>query len=446
MMEQYLGEDVFRSGVSLYLQRHSFANTDNEDLWRALEEVSGEPVGEIMDTWIFQGGYPILDVTATDDGFTLSQRPFRLIGEGEGTWEVPVIYQSDDGEGRIVVGPDEVSVRAGDNLIVDSGGDGFYRVAYDHRLFESVVERLSTLDAVERHSVVSDALAEMLAGTASAADYLQLVEQLSGEEDKEIWSLALAGIDELDRVISSDDRPVLQAFVRGLTSGTAEDLGWVAAPGESDRTRALRGLLLRARGTLGQDPETISLARSLITSGAESEAEVADAALSIVAAHGDLHDFDRFIAMSEGATTPQLTVKYLRAASQVPHPEVPGRILDMVFDRRIRSQDAFWVLAVLIGQKTTGAAAWKMITDRWDEVMAVLPPAHRYRILDHLKYRSEPDIVESLPAWFAAHPIAGSEKAISQRIEMVNVRAGLRERESERIGDAIRSARSDGLP
>jgi hypothetical protein len=205
-------------------------------------------------------------------------------------------------------------------------------------------------------------------------------------------------------------------------------------------------LLLRARGTLGQDPETISLARSLITSGAESEAEVADAALSIVAAHGDLHDFDRFIAMSEGATTPQLTVKYLRAASQVPHPEVPGRILDMVFDRRIRSQDAFWVLAVLIGQKTTGAAAWKLITDRWDEVMAVLPPAHRYRILDHLKYRSEPDIVESLPAWFAAHPIAGSEKAISQRIEMVNVRAGLRERESERIGDAIRSARSDGLP
>ena len=50
MLEQYLGEETFRAGVSHYLKTHSFSNTDNEDLWASLESVSDEPVGEIMKT------------------------------------------------------------------------------------------------------------------------------------------------------------------------------------------------------------------------------------------------------------------------------------------------------------------------------------------------------------------------------------------------------------
>src|SRR5665213_1333679 len=42
------------------------------DLWSALEAASGEPVGAIMDTWILQGGYPLISV----DGDVITQEPF----------------------------------------------------------------------------------------------------------------------------------------------------------------------------------------------------------------------------------------------------------------------------------------------------------------------------------------------------------------------------------
>ncbi len=63
MLEQFLGPQVFRDGVREYLRIHSYANTVTADLWSALESVSGQPVGQVMDTWILQGGHPLVTVS-----------------------------------------------------------------------------------------------------------------------------------------------------------------------------------------------------------------------------------------------------------------------------------------------------------------------------------------------------------------------------------------------
>ena len=60
MLEQYLGPDVFRDGVRRYLEDHAYANTVTADLWDALEAASGQPVGSVMDSWILQGGHPLV--------------------------------------------------------------------------------------------------------------------------------------------------------------------------------------------------------------------------------------------------------------------------------------------------------------------------------------------------------------------------------------------------
>jgi puromycin-sensitive aminopeptidase len=73
MLEQYLGETIFRDGIRLYLQMHSYANATTTDLWDALEENSGQPVRTMMDTWILQGGFPLV----TLDAGRISQRPFN---------------------------------------------------------------------------------------------------------------------------------------------------------------------------------------------------------------------------------------------------------------------------------------------------------------------------------------------------------------------------------
>jgi len=75
MLEQYLGEEVFRDGIRLYLKKHSYANAITTDLWDALEENSGQPVRNVMDTWILQGGVPLVTLEAG----RVTQQPFSYL-------------------------------------------------------------------------------------------------------------------------------------------------------------------------------------------------------------------------------------------------------------------------------------------------------------------------------------------------------------------------------
>ena len=75
MLERYLGAERFRDGVRRYLETHRFGNTETADLWDAIEEASGEPVRDIMDSWILQGGFPLVTVDPTASGPTPASGP-----------------------------------------------------------------------------------------------------------------------------------------------------------------------------------------------------------------------------------------------------------------------------------------------------------------------------------------------------------------------------------
>ena len=155
MLEQYLGEERFRDGIRHYLAKHSYGNTETSDLWDALEATSGEPVRRIMDSWIWQEGYPLVSASLSADGtsITLRQRRF-LFGDGlredgtpvpEARWAVPVQVRqvaageeaSSAQEVKVLLDGDEASVPLLDPeavVVVNSGAHGFYRVAYDDEL------------------------------------------------------------------------------------------------------------------------------------------------------------------------------------------------------------------------------------------------------------------------------------------------------------------------
>jgi puromycin-sensitive aminopeptidase len=109
MLEQYLGPDVFRAGVRLYLDRHAFGNTETADLWAALGDASGLPIPQVMHGWVFTPGYPLIDARLDRGRVVLEQRRFTYLpaepltpsplppgerGGGEGAegqlWRVPI--------------------------------------------------------------------------------------------------------------------------------------------------------------------------------------------------------------------------------------------------------------------------------------------------------------------------------------------------------------------
>ena len=110
MLESFLGAETFRRGLHEYLEKHQYANAVRADLWNALGEVSGQPVAEIMDTWVMQTGYPVLDVgierSEGNINLHMLQRRFvydAVTGEGgddDTIWRLPVGVYTGEGGGK----------------------------------------------------------------------------------------------------------------------------------------------------------------------------------------------------------------------------------------------------------------------------------------------------------------------------------------------------------
>ena len=182
MLEQYLGADTFRAGVRLYLRRHAYANTVTADLWDALAEASGQPVGQIMGGWIYQGGYPAVSARATTHGLELSQRHFTLDpGRAEArSWAVPLRLRVPRPEGghhelRLLLDQPRrtLTMPAGPPVTLNGGASGFYRDDADAELLAAVSrEGPGDRTAEERHGLIDDAWAATLSGRLDAPAFV----------------------------------------------------------------------------------------------------------------------------------------------------------------------------------------------------------------------------------------------------------------------------------
>ena len=96
MVENYVGEEVFRRGVHEYLTEHSYANATAEDFWNAQARVSGLPVDKVMRSFVEQPGVPLVTLWKRRRGRPVAQRRFFLSGAAPNTkeaWTIPVCFK-----------------------------------------------------------------------------------------------------------------------------------------------------------------------------------------------------------------------------------------------------------------------------------------------------------------------------------------------------------------
>ncbi|HUR77534.1 MAG TPA: M1 family metallopeptidase [Acidimicrobiales bacterium] len=378
MLEQYLGPDTFRDGLRLYMRKHAYGNTETTDLWDALEEASGQPARSIMDSWIYQGGYPLVTATTAADGttLTLSQSRFRYDGQDDDTvWQVPVVVRSADGEQRLVLGkePQAILVAAEGPVVVNAGGWGFFRVAYDPSLAQRIAAGLASLDEIERYNLASDAWAAALTGRADLDTTLDLLASYTGETDPATWALLAEIAAVLDRVDGSEG---LRAYLQDLAGPSTRRLGWDESGGEADTDGMVRGIVLELLGTAGRDAEVIAEARRRVGAAHDGDTtalagDVRRAALQTVAHGADEADFQTLLDGMRNASTPQEEQQYRFALAAVSHEALARRTCDLCLTE-IRSQDVSLVLLYLM-QSPQQRVVWEWIEQHWAELQERLP-------------------------------------------------------------------------
>ena len=452
MLEQYLGETVFRDGIRHYLTAHQFGNTETTDLWDAIEASSGEPVRQIMDTWIFQGGYPVVEVELVGPRtLRLRQERFRFAIDDEPTpadettWAVPIRFTYSDGNERtmervLLTGREqdvELPVDA-DWVHVDTGGSGFYRTRYVGELRKRVIAHVGELLPLERYNLIDHEFACTLAGTTTAAEFLDLARGFGDDTELSVWQRLAGAFGALDRVIDDAARPRLRATVRAIAAPALHRMGWSPAEGESDIDRQRRATLFELLGTIGADDDVRTRARAIheayVKNSSEVDPELVAAALTVIADSGTGDEFQQFLARWRAAKNPQEELRYLYSLPRFHDDASFQQVLELSIGE-VRTQNAPFLLGRALMNTTHGAVAWDFVRKHWPELLERFPSSTIVRMVEGVKWLI--DAVPDVEGFFAEHPVPQGKKTLEQHLERLHVNAAFCNREHAALAAAL---------
>ena len=455
MLQQFIGEEPFRAGINHYLRTHKYANTETGDLWDAIEFVTGQPARRLMDSWIWQPGYPIVSASIDGDDLVLRQQRFGFDEETSSDpsrWVIPVHISQRAAGTDVSAAQERKELLDGDELrvpllgpdatvIVNAGGHGFFRVSYDDalrsRLTGTVVASMST---VERYMLVDDTWAAVVCGRLPATAFLELARSFSDERELQVWQALANGLRSCSRLLEGDALASYRAVVRQIVAPALGRLGWDPAEGEDDLTGQLRGLLVGLSAVLGEDEDAQRRARRLFDAardGTVVDPELLAVATSVVASTGTVEDYEHFVERFRHGATPQEQLRHLYALAEFGDEALMQRTCDFAFSGEVKSQNAPFLLGRCIANRDHGTLAWRRVRERWADAVATFPSNTIVRMVDGVKLLNRPEQEADVQGFFAEHDIPQSAKTLQQVLERQRVNVALRAREEARLASDI---------
>lgn len=434
MMEQYLGPDVFRRGIQRYIDKHRFANTETGDLWDALEEASGQPVRSVMDSWVFQGGFPLIQAALTVDGrrLTLRQKQFRYQGDGNGGWKVPVVIgvRLEDGRlerQRVLVEDAAITVEIPHDMacvVVNLDGWGFYRVAYDRPLWDRLMRYLPELSPLERLALVDDAWAAVMAGEVELRHAAMLWRALGDERDPDVWNSVATSLSNLRRMGTDQDDEALAQLAREIAGPVFDQVGWVAGSDEDVRLGRTRAVLVRILGTIGQDAAVQERARALfnehLTGTSLLSPSLLDDVVRVVAASGQEAEWEIMHKQYLNPATPQDLSRYLYALGRFRDPDLIQRTLAFYLSDEVKTQDRAMALGSIMMSRQGAKPGWDAVESHWDSVKKG-SPFMMAAVIQPLAYFVDQELGSRAVQWVRSHPIPEAAQATEQAIEFQGI-------------------------
>jgi puromycin-sensitive aminopeptidase len=453
MLEQYLGAERFRKGIAGYLQKHEYANAETGDLWDALEEASGEPVRNMMDSWIFQQGFPIVSVALTPDGhgLKLSQRRFFYAPPASPEpqlWHIPVMVRAGTDQGvkthKLLLTSGEAAIDLGAKInwaAANENGNGFFRVRYDSDLLQALTRNLHELKPIERFGLVSDTWAATVAGLTPLAEFLKMAPLFRDEDDINVWRALIGAFSYLEMIATDSQLRALAALVRKTLRPAFDRLGWQPAPGEDELRGQMRATLANTLGTIGEDQEIRERAAELYQlwhrEPARANRDLLPAFVSILAFTGDSIRYDEFKRTFKSARTPQEEQRYLFALASFQNIELLRRTMEMTISGEVRTQNAPFLMHSLLSNRVSRLEAWDFIQANWETMVNRFPDSALPRMCEAIVglIDKQPEVEE----FFARHKVRLGGKLIDQHLERLAVAVEFRNREGAKLEQSLRA-------
>lgn len=366
MCQQFIGDEAFRKGLQSYFTEFAYQNTEADDLWRHLSEVSGRDIGALMNTWISQSGYPVVHVGS--DG--LKQEQF-FIGDHQPSaklWPIPLDAESHE-DMPALLETRELRVPIADDERLNVHGASHFIAHYSAEHLGRLLGKLAEFDESGRLQLLHEQTLLTRGRIVASADLIDLLEAYAGETAESVWDIMALAFGELKKFVEADEAAErkLKEFALRLARPQFTRLGWTARDGESESDTKLRSLILGLM-MYGEDPDVEAECDRLFAGGIERiDPEIRALVLSnIVKRNSDtalINDLLERYRTTQSADLREDICGGLTSARDEAHVKL---LLDNLTDAKtIRHQDLFRWFAYLMRSRHARELAWQWMVDNW---------------------------------------------------------------------------------
>lgn len=211
MLMRLMGEEQFFKGLKKYFQKFQYQNTSGDDLWACLQEFATFDVKNMMDSWILQPGFPLID----------GEKQQRFLADGstdQTTWVLPKIT-------------DDMS--------------GHYLIKLSDHDFEQKIQNFQNLNFEQKLRLLIDRSMLMRTPYINTSSIFDLLPKFEKEKQESIWQLIVTIIANLKIFFppTSEYFPLFRKYLSRLVTYNIERLGLSPKADSADDLK-LRPLVL----------------------------------------------------------------------------------------------------------------------------------------------------------------------------------------------------------
>jgi len=399
VLENYVGEGAFRSGIRAYIKAHAYGNATTEDLWQALQRVSRKPVSTIARSYTEQPGLPLITVDEKCD----AGRRTLIVKQGRFTiyypdakpqlWQVPVnfgIAGQNQPSATALLREKTADISAGSceaPIKLNIGDIGYYRVQYDPATLAALTGLIEGMAPADRLNLLSDNWALLEAGRASSAGYFRLVDAVARDDQRAIWRQVTSVLLDLDRLQRGlPGRSAFQAYARSILRPVLQRSGWDPAAHESEDAIILRSMLIATLGAL-DDPSVVAEAKRrfarFLADPASLDVNLRDAVVGIVGRNADQATYDALRKLARSPASSHDRVRYYSAMARADDPRLIKQTLDLTLSDELEPERASeLILIVAAGEHPDLALAF--VKKNFAALAAKRSPDFRYFFMPEL--------------------------------------------------------------
>ncbi|MCF6161836.1 M1 family metallopeptidase [Furfurilactobacillus milii] len=380
MVRALLGDDKLRAGLKAYFAAHHYSNATGADLWAALGEASGMDVGAIMNSWLEQPGYPVVNAAVVDGKLTLSQKQF-FVGDGKDAgreWQIPLNGNFKETptimkEKQIVLGDyDALRQSNGKPFRLNVGNNSHFVVEYDDTLMQDILAHKDELDSIDELQLLQDM--RMLADgrQLSYAAIVPLLTQFADSKST-IVNTALYTVAGNLRKFTLPDTPEetqLRQLYGKLSAKQVARLGWKAKAGESNDDQMTRPIVLGA-SMFAKNADSIAAAHDLYQANAD-KLETLNATLRPYILINEMREFgseelfNKFLTAYQKTSDASYKTSLLEGITATKDAALVKKTIAQFENADvIKPQDLRGWYYELLLNKDGQQAAWDWIRDEW---------------------------------------------------------------------------------